>query len=899
MFAFRNTVVQGFWAVSTAGNCILLELTPNQMSTADTEKFLDDLKASGVAPTSAVDQWRAIANNPNDPRKLADLLVAQGNLTPWQAKYLLSGRHRLRFGNYVLIDRGNHTQLGDAFIGRHEQLDRLVNILFLTKDVSSRLAQNRSLIQRLAAAGDVDHLNLEHVHLIDQESDRYMLVTDHHTGNSLNDAELLVSLTPADLPGILRQALQAVDHIRKAGFSYGDLTERNLVLDSSLKLTVTNLVESILVNQLDGNCGDATGRAKDDIQAITLIGRRLIARLASHDKGDTTNRVQVITDRLARSEYDLADAIDALKAIENLVGKPVMGKIELPLSPAAANSTAKTAAGPSAKDMTGKSSNKIITVGNSGTLLRNALTVSAAVIVATIAVLIISRIWLGGESDSNSAAQRTEADGGTNELPSRPRVFSEPASVATGRQSPGTATNPAVAANQSRNVSEPDESGMEGSQLDLTAIPGETDRPILPNPADPSMADVPISKTESDRPAEESELIGARSILSAYQSADSDVVSPLNESSKRSGDPQAQDDDEAVESIPAADELNPPSTNGPPGSGGLPESVDLPPDSNTEIRRLFAIEAIQGTLTLELVTDKNISRSSIEFDMSEGQESEWTVQMFEPGNSNKSSVANFSLKNGALEFNWLDGAPEQSNANYLRNCVLRLRWDNGTRAIALRKPIIVDGFRLDRQEPQIRLDIPELEYLPKNAVVELLELDEEIYGTTFLLPEERTDRLFSGKNGLEIHFSDLPEFQLAYVILSSELRNRARLEATLLLRLIPDQKSRMATTATLEAAGNQLEEYFQTVKINHDGLKGMKIDELRRQFNLSSDQFKNEHKLAKVKELKQEMEFSEKRAKSFRELRTRLEAFYERSIPIAIFHDVDGHRVTLATTSTE
>src|SRR5262245_31020261 len=84
-------------------------------------EFLSALERSGVLPES---KWREVRDryglsaDPDDPSTLADQLVQEGTLTPFQARRLLKKRG-LIFGRYILLDHIGQGARGRVFKARH------------------------------------------------------------------------------------------------------------------------------------------------------------------------------------------------------------------------------------------------------------------------------------------------------------------------------------------------------------------------------------------------------------------------------------------------------------------------------------------------------------------------------------------------------------------------------------------------------------------------------------------------------------------------------------------------------------------------------------------------------------------------------------------------------------
>ena len=248
------------------------------MSQDTKNKFIETLLASRIAAKAEIQNWLPSNRDRLSAGELANRLDPTRSLDVLQADYLLKGRKRLRFGNYVLTDRRTQDPLGDSFVGRHLKLDRAVNLLFLSKEYSNKLVENEALVRELALTTDFSHPNLEQVHLIDRDSGRYLFVTQNVLAKNLGDPVLLTQLQGGQIPRIIKQTIAGLAAAHNAGLFHGQLTESEVCVDEQGAVTLTGFLQSNLHCRL---LEQRTPAAADDVHALQQIAKRLVRRFSS------------------------------------------------------------------------------------------------------------------------------------------------------------------------------------------------------------------------------------------------------------------------------------------------------------------------------------------------------------------------------------------------------------------------------------------------------------------------------------------------------------------------------------------------------------------------------------------------------------------------------------------
>ena len=109
-------------------------LASGLVTAAQVEAAEAELRAqAGAGQGSANGQGGESASD----RALADLLVAQGAITPFQAEQMLVGRRKLTLGQYKILDAIGQGGMGRVFKAEHVMMGREVAIKVLPREKST------------------------------------------------------------------------------------------------------------------------------------------------------------------------------------------------------------------------------------------------------------------------------------------------------------------------------------------------------------------------------------------------------------------------------------------------------------------------------------------------------------------------------------------------------------------------------------------------------------------------------------------------------------------------------------------------------------------------------------------------------------------------------------------
>src|ERR1700684_4499011 len=138
------------------------------------EEFLDLVRKSGVVDEKRLDpyaqQLRASGSFPEEPGKLAGLMVRDGLLTHFQAEQFLLGKwRRFTIGKYKVLERLGSGGMGQVFLCEHKLMRRKGGVKVLPTAKAADPSSLERFYREARAVAAVDHPNLVHAYDIDQD----------------------------------------------------------------------------------------------------------------------------------------------------------------------------------------------------------------------------------------------------------------------------------------------------------------------------------------------------------------------------------------------------------------------------------------------------------------------------------------------------------------------------------------------------------------------------------------------------------------------------------------------------------------------------------------------------------------------------------------------------------
>jgi len=250
---------------------------------------------------------------PADPRECAATLVKAELLTNFQAKQLLSGRHRgFTLGTYRILEPIGQGGMGVVFLGEHTSLKRRVAIKVLPAEKAKDKLSLERFYREARAAAALQHPNIVGLYDVSQGGGVHFLAMEYVEGTDLQ--ALMAKTGPlhhAQAASYIAQAAAGLQHAHSKGIVHRDLKPANLILakDGTIKLLDLGLARSLSneADALTGLLGDgevagtadyiapeqALGMPSDERGDIYSLVATLYALVAGHPPftGSTTQKL--------------------------------------------------------------------------------------------------------------------------------------------------------------------------------------------------------------------------------------------------------------------------------------------------------------------------------------------------------------------------------------------------------------------------------------------------------------------------------------------------------------------------------------------------------------------------------------------------------------------------------
>jgi eukaryotic-like serine/threonine-protein kinase len=195
--------------------------------------------------------------------ELADRLVAEGKLTPYQSKQLLAGLTKLKLGQYRILEPLGHGGMGEVFKAEHVFMGRIVAVKVLPLSKATPAA-TASFMHEIRSQARLQHVNLVQAYDAGHDGNVYYLVTEYVPAIDLRKyVRLHGPLSMKTAATIITQAAKGLGHAHEQGLIHRDVKPGNLLVTPEGITKVSDLGLAAWLNdtEADPRAGKIVGTA--------------------------------------------------------------------------------------------------------------------------------------------------------------------------------------------------------------------------------------------------------------------------------------------------------------------------------------------------------------------------------------------------------------------------------------------------------------------------------------------------------------------------------------------------------------------------------------------------------------------------------------------------------------
>jgi len=333
---------------------------------------------------------------------------------------------------------------------------------------------------------------------------------------------------------------------------------------------------------------------------------------------------------------------------------------------------------------------------------------------------------------------------------------------------------------------------------------------------------------------------------------------------------------------------------------GLPETVDLPLSTETGDMKIADVTIDKRYLMgLELLAGPEICKHKFVYDLKRSATDKqlWDIRMQRRKRDDPLPVAQIQKTPTDLKFRWLPAAEKFDDANYIRNCKIKLSANKDTFWIGLRKPVDIQNFAFESGRTSVKADV-DFKWLPNPEVVRV-ELNPFVAEERGNAQEDRHKGkvIFAPRDVLKkapgvIFFREREELKFFFVEVGVDIRSKLKMQAQMfalgangaprplkkpadILQLVNVLGGRKAEAETHQAWINQAPGKPEVVK----------------KFAI----YKDEKSLATIKaKVKKATDLATRQYEASGDYVKIIQNLEGLRIPFHVFFDMDGHRIKLA-----
>lgn len=208
------------------------------------EEFIDIFTRSGLLDDSIWQRWSA-ENAPRfaSSQEMAESLVKEGLITPWQRDKLLEGKTKVFFlGRYKILGQLGAGAMGAVYLAEHVVMRHRVAI----KVMASRLQGSTRHVERFQrearATAAVNHPRIVRAFDVEMSGETPYLVMEYVEGDDLQKVVHRGGVLPIDEAAeYIRQTAEGLHAAHQAGLVHRDVKPSNILVDKAGQIRILDL----------------------------------------------------------------------------------------------------------------------------------------------------------------------------------------------------------------------------------------------------------------------------------------------------------------------------------------------------------------------------------------------------------------------------------------------------------------------------------------------------------------------------------------------------------------------------------------------------------------------------------------------------------------------------------
>ncbi len=662
-----------------------------------------------------------------DAPLLARKFIVAGLFTNWQARFLLSGRHHLKVGQYILLERISGRIVGDRFLAIHKGLDRQVEVNLFPASVAKKAGLFQQFLSQASRVVGMDHRNLVHLYDIDREGTRYYFVYEHDTGTPL-DRLVPGQIDVRTVADITRQILDGIGYAHQHKLIHGQLNETQVRIDEKNQIRISNVGLATMMDkltQIDGQADNENGNrplVDEDTAAAGRIGLKLLEQHAGDSLDDDHHQLQAIFCDIShvvksdnRTNIEFIGTIDtwirqhdvAHVSRERFTPLPV----QVPDPPAQSPSrqeTNGTTSRPSPAKRIGATADA---PGSRGRLIG---TIAGGIVALLLGGLAIYVYVSNGRLVSDLSQAKSLEEVANENMTGKPGVDAA-LTITPGKSRTSMLNGPDDSSERKSSLDEVTPESGNSSSPQETSLPKPQETPTSTPPESNPVASAVVGGT-----------LNGLSVIDWKKAAEIEVTSAdqIRLASELTSEPAAMADGTGSSTCGSTTGGSSTSVSGAVTVpfANLPPALAIPDfageDSTSTPVVLGEINTGDELLGMELIAPNGYGKKSLVFpiDRDTANVNRWEIRFAERVADVPVAVAEITKVDKELRFQWIAPAGTVNTINYLHNCLLRINSPTDSTTCVMRVAVEIEPIVFTNKKTNYRENLP-VTFLPDGEFI--------------------------------------------------------------------------------------------------------------------------------------------------------------------------------------